>query len=118
MSYVPVVGGGKNALTLHYVQNTQILRDGDLLLVDAGVEYNGYASDITRTWPINGRFSDAQRELYQCILHVQKEIIKVCHTSFSIELTLKNSECKCPRRIWIRSKTKLLNYFNPPCMLF
>ena len=77
LSYVPVVAGGLNALTLHYVNNTQALRDGDLLLVDCGCEYNGYASDITRTWPINGTFTKAQGELYQLVLDVQKEIIKV-----------------------------------------
>ncbi|KAJ3303422.1 hypothetical protein HDV03_003790 [Kappamyces sp. JEL0829] len=76
LSYVPVVGSGTNALTLHYVQNNCQLRDGDMVLVDAGVEYNGYASDITRTWPINGVFSQAQRELYTVVLRVQKSLIK------------------------------------------
>ncbi|KAJ3255933.1 hypothetical protein HK103_005849 [Boothiomyces macroporosus] len=76
LSYVPVVASGKNALILHYVQNLQQLKDGDLLLVDAGAEYGGYASDITRTWPVNGKFSPAQREVYTAVLKVQKEMIK------------------------------------------
>ncbi|KAI8892999.1 peptidase M24, structural domain-containing protein [Globomyces pollinis-pini] len=78
LSYVPVVAGGTNALILHYVQNQQILKDGDLVLVDAGAEYGGYASDITRTWPVNGKFSPAQRDIYQIVLDTQKEIIKKC----------------------------------------
>ncbi|KAJ3273564.1 hypothetical protein HDV01_004331 [Terramyces sp. JEL0728] len=77
LSYVPVVASGANALVLHYVQNLQQLKDGDLLLVDAGAEYGGYASDITRTWPVNGKFSPAQKEIYSAVLKVQKEIIKV-----------------------------------------
>jgi Xaa-Pro aminopeptidase len=52
-------------------------RDGDLVLVDCGGEYNGYASDITRTWPVNGKFSQAQKELYQAVLNVNKACIKV-----------------------------------------
>ncbi|ORX92277.1 hypothetical protein K493DRAFT_325361 [Basidiobolus meristosporus CBS 931.73] len=78
LAYVPVVAGGKNALTMHYVNNNQLLREGDLLLVDAGGEYNGYASDITRTWPVNGKFSKQQKDLYKAVLSVQKQCIKMC----------------------------------------
>jgi Xaa-Pro aminopeptidase len=67
-SYRPIVGGGSNGCILHYVENNAILRDGDLLLIDAGCEYGLYASDITRTFPVNGRFSDAQRALYEVVL--------------------------------------------------
>ncbi len=67
-SYTPIIGGGTNACVLHYVKNDQPLRDGDLVLVDAGAEYDLYASDITRTFPVNGRFSDAQRALYELVL--------------------------------------------------
>ncbi|KAL2919363.1 aminopeptidase [Polyrhizophydium stewartii] len=77
-AYVPVVAGGRNALTLHYVQNKQMLRDGDLVLVDAGGEYGHYASDVTRTWPVNGKFTAAQKKLYESVLRVQKHIIKQC----------------------------------------
>ena len=61
-AYSPIVAGGANACVLHYVANDAPLRDGDLLLIDAGCELDGYASDITRTFPVNGRFSGAQRE--------------------------------------------------------
>lgn len=67
-SYQPIVGGGANACILHYNENNQTLRDGDLLLVDAGCEYQCYASDITRTWPVNGRFTPEQRAVYEVVL--------------------------------------------------
>lgn len=70
-SYEPIVGGGANACILHYRANNAALRDGDLLLVDAGAEYQCYASDITRTWPVNGRFSPEQRALYDIVLAAQ-----------------------------------------------
>lgn len=70
-SYFPIVGGGANACVLHYISNNQVLNDGDLLLIDAGAEYDGYASDITRTFPINGKFSSEQRELYDVVLAAQ-----------------------------------------------
>ena len=70
-SYNPIVGGGANACTLHYVDNHDELRDGDLLLIDAGCELDYYASDITRTFPVNGRFSKAQRAIYELVLDAQ-----------------------------------------------
>ncbi|MFZ0789484.1 MAG: aminopeptidase P N-terminal domain-containing protein [Chromatiaceae bacterium] len=70
-AYPPIVGGGVNACVLHYVDNGATLRDGDLVLVDAGCELDGYASDITRTFPVNGRFSAAQRDLYGLVLEAQ-----------------------------------------------
>ncbi|OTG81717.1 Xaa-Pro aminopeptidase [Acinetobacter sp. ANC 4648] len=70
-SYNSIVGGGKNACILHYVENDQVLKDGDLVLIDAACEYEYYASDITRTFPINGQFSPEQKALYQIILDAQ-----------------------------------------------
>jgi len=67
-SYLPIVAGGSNACVLHYVANDQPLRDGDLVLVDAGCELDMYASDITRTFPVSGEFSPPQMELYQIVL--------------------------------------------------
>ena len=67
-SYQPIVGGGANACILHYRENDQPLRAGDLLLIDAGCEFQCYASDITRTFPVNGRFSPAQRAIYELVL--------------------------------------------------
>ena len=70
-SYSPIVGGGANACTLHYVDNTAVLEDGDLLLIDAGCELDYYASDITRTFPVNGRFTPEQRAVYEIVLEAQ-----------------------------------------------
>jgi len=75
-AYPAIVGGGKNACVLHYIENSDELEDGDLVLIDAGCEYEHYASDITRTFPINGHFSDAQRQLYQIVLDAQLAAIK------------------------------------------
>lgn len=86
LAYVPVVAGGPNALSMHYVRNDMKLRDGDLVLVDCGGEYNGYASDITRTWPVNGKFSDPQKKLYQAVLNVNKACIKLCTESHNMSL--------------------------------
>ena len=70
-SYSPIVGGGANACILHYVDNNAPLVDGDLVLVDAGCELDYYASDITRTFPVNGRFSAEQRAVYDIVLEAQ-----------------------------------------------
>jgi len=75
-AYGSIVAGGNNANTLHYVENSHALKDGDMMLIDAGCEWDYYASDITRTTPINGTFSKAQRALYEGILDVQEKIIK------------------------------------------
>ena len=74
-SYLPIVGGGANACVLHYISNNEVLNDGDLLLIDAGAEYDGYASDITRTFPVNGKFSSEQRVLYDVVLAAQAAAI-------------------------------------------
>ncbi len=70
-AYTSIVAGGKNACVLHYIENNSILNDGELLLIDAGCELDGYASDITRTFPINGKFTGAQKELYDLVLDAQ-----------------------------------------------
>ncbi len=75
-AYPCIVGGGENGCILHYIENNHILNDGDLLLIDAGAEYQGYASDITRTFPINGSFSKVQREVYELVLEAQCAAIK------------------------------------------
>lgn len=76
-SYTSIIGAGENATVLHYINNDGELRDGDLLLVDAGAEYKGYASDITRTFPINGRYSEAQREIYDLVLETQMSCVEM-----------------------------------------
>lgn len=70
-AYTSIVAGGANACVLHYVENSATLADGDLLLIDAGCELDGYASDITRTFPVNGRFSGPQRAVYELVLAAQ-----------------------------------------------
>jgi Xaa-Pro aminopeptidase len=75
-AYGAIVAGGNNANTLHYVDNCDVLRDGDLVLIDAACEWELYASDITRTFPVNGTFSDAQREVYEKVLDVQLRVIE------------------------------------------
>ena len=75
-SYSPIVGGGKNACVLHYVENSAQLNDGDLVLIDAGCELDYYASDITRTFPVNGRFSPEQRAVYEIVLEAQEAAIE------------------------------------------
>jgi len=74
-AYMPIVAGGANACVLHYIENNKALEDGDLLLIDAGCETEGYASDITRTFPVNGRFSEAQKQIYCIVLDAQKGAI-------------------------------------------
>lgn len=76
MAYTPIVGGGKNACILHYIQNNQTLQSGDLVLVDAGCEYEYYASDITRTFPVNGKFSSDQKSIYELVLKSQLSAIE------------------------------------------
>ncbi|MDP2154064.1 MAG: aminopeptidase P N-terminal domain-containing protein [Methylotenera sp.] len=74
-AYTSIVAGGANACTLHYNANNGILEDGDLLLIDAGCELDGYASDITRTFPVSGKFSAAQRDIYDLVLAAQAAAI-------------------------------------------
>ena len=76
LAYNSIVAGGNNACTLHYVENAQPLKSGDLVLVDAGGEYNYYASDITRTFPVNGKFSPEQKQIYELVLQAQLAGIK------------------------------------------
>ena len=75
-AYTPIVAGGENACVLHYVENSKALKDGDLVLVDAGCEFELYASDITRTYPINGKFSAAQLAIYEVVLETQQKSIE------------------------------------------
>jgi len=77
-AYTTIVGGGSNATVLHYVRNDQKLRDGELVLVDAGCELEGYASDVTRTYPIGGRFTGPARALYEVVLAAQEASLAAC----------------------------------------
>jgi Xaa-Pro aminopeptidase len=75
-AYTSIVGSGPNATILHYNANDRLMKDGDLLLVDAGAEYGYYASDITRTYPVNGKFTDPQRTVYELVLAAQKAALE------------------------------------------
>ena len=85
-AYVPVVAGGINANTIHYVSNDMLLNPNDLVLVDAGAQYGGYVTDITRTWPVSGKFSPAQRDLYSLLLSVQRTCVALCRVSANVSL--------------------------------
>jgi len=74
-AYTSIVGGGKNGCVLHYIENRKRVNDGDLVLIDAGCEYNNYAADITRTFPVNGKFSAEQAAIYDIVLQAQSEAI-------------------------------------------
>jgi Xaa-Pro aminopeptidase len=75
IAYPCIVAGGENGCTMHYIDNTSVLKDGDLVLLDAGAEYGYYASDVTRTYPVNGRYSSQQRALYTVVLEAQASAI-------------------------------------------
>ena len=77
-SYPSIVGSGENATILHYKQNEDYCKDGEVVLIDAGAEFRGYAADITRSWPNNGKFTNAQKEIYQIVLDAQTAAINQC----------------------------------------
>jgi len=91
-AYGSIVAGGNNANTLHYVENSMVLKEGDLMLIDAGCEWNYYASDITRTTPVNGKFSKSQQALYEGILDVQLKIINSIKPGISKQTLQEKSE--------------------------
>jgi len=74
-SFLPIVGGGANGCILHYTENCDELIDGQMVLVDSGAEWQCYAGDITRSYPVNGVFTDAQREVYEIVLEANKAAI-------------------------------------------
>ncbi|WRT65859.1 uncharacterized protein IL334_002810 [Kwoniella shivajii] len=93
-AYVPVVASGANALVIHYTRNDCVLDQNDLVLIDAGCEYNMYCSDITRTFPVSGQFSDPQRDLYTAVLNAQKECIRRCTIEGDVTLSeLHRASC-------------------------
>ncbi|MEX5383778.1 Xaa-Pro aminopeptidase [Cronobacter muytjensii] len=84
-SYNTIVGGGENGCILHYTENESQLRDGDLVLIDAGCEYQGYAGDITRTFPVNGKFTPAQRAVYDIVLESLETALRLFRPGTSIQ---------------------------------
>lgn len=83
-SFEPIVAGGANACVLHYVTNDAVLKDGDLLLLDHGTEYNMYCSDLTRCFPVNGRFTERQKTIYDAVLRVMRQAKELLHTGNSL----------------------------------
>ena len=90
-AYSSIVGAGANATILHYINNDAEIKPGDLLLVDAGAEYEGYASDITRTFPVAGRFTEPQREIYELVLDCQQQCIEMVAPGVTLEDMHKRS---------------------------
>ena len=84
-SYNTIVGSGENGCILHYTENESEMRDGDLVLIDAGCEYKGYAGDITRTFPVNGKFTPAQREIYDIVLESLETRLRLYRPGTSIQ---------------------------------
>jgi len=101
-AYTSIVAGGNNANTLHYIDNNQLLVDGELILIDAGCEYNYYASDITRTIPINKSFTKPQKELYSLVLGVEKKIISMIKPG-----VLRTDLHKCSEELLVKGMIKL-----------
>ena len=93
MAYPSIVATGKNAAILHYHDNNMPLESNDLLLIDAGCEWNGYAADITRTFPVSGKFTSEQRDIYQIVLDAQKECIALIRPGVAM-LDLHNHACR------------------------
>jgi len=85
LAYPPVVSNGFTNLILHYINNDNVLSDGNLILMDAGGEFHNYNSDITRTWPVNGRFTDPQREVYSEVLEILKKCTARARSDTSID---------------------------------
>ncbi|KAI8510523.1 Xaa-Pro aminopeptidase 3 [Branchiostoma belcheri] len=85
LAYPPVVAGANRANTLHYISNNQVINSGELVLVDAGCEYHGYVCDITRTWPISGKFTEPQKQLYEAVLSVQKTCLNLCRPEICLD---------------------------------
>jgi Xaa-Pro aminopeptidase len=84
-SYNTIVGSGENGCILHYTENESELRDGDLVLIDAGCEFKGYAGDITRTFPVSGKFSKEQREIYDIVLAAEYKALEILGPGSSIQ---------------------------------
>lgn len=95
--YGSIIAGGENACILHYTENNQPLKDGDLLLIDAGGEYQGYTADITRTFPVNGKFTGPQRAVYEVVLQAQLA---------AIETLRVGNTCDAPHKASVRTLTE------------
>ncbi|RPA74883.1 hypothetical protein BJ508DRAFT_370945 [Ascobolus immersus RN42] len=101
-AYIPVVAGGPNGLSIHYTVNNALLRPSDLVLVDAGGQYGGYITDITRTWPVSGRFTNPQRAIYEIVLAANKRGIELCTEAAQNSLDQIHHACAAVLRDGLR----------------
>jgi Xaa-Pro aminopeptidase len=92
-AYDNIVAGGENALTLHYIENDKAFNDGDIVLIDAGAQYNGMATDISRSYPVNGKFTEAQETVYELVLDAQKAALREAKPGSSLTI-MHNEACK------------------------
>lgn len=102
-AYIPVVAGGRKATLIHYVQNNGGLDESELVLVDAGGEYGTYITDITRTWPVSGRFSAPQRDIYEAVLRAQRSSVSLCRASANLTLDKLHSITETALRDQLRT---------------
>jgi Xaa-Pro aminopeptidase len=90
-AYSTIVGSGENACILHYTENSSQTQDGDLVLIDAGAEFQGYAADITRTFPVNGKFTKPQREIYELVLKAQESVLAMLGPGITLTEAMTHS---------------------------
>ena len=102
LSYHPIVGGGANACIMHYRHNDQRLCEGDLLLIDAGCEHDCYASDVTRTFPVSGRFTPPQRAVYEVVLEAQAAAIDKVRAGQPLERAARGCRARASLRAWCK----------------
>jgi Xaa-Pro aminopeptidase len=91
LAYDSIVAAGANACVLHYTKNNAPINTSDCILIDAGCEVKHYCADVTRTWPVSGRFSSEQRVVYELVLSVQKEMVKRCRPGVAMQNLQKQS---------------------------
>ena len=108
-AYTSIVASGNNANTLHYIENKDLLKTGDLILADAGCEFNMYSSDITRIYPVNGKFGESQSFLYNKILNIQKYIITLIKPDITFEFLQQKTEVLISKLL---IELKILNHFK------
>lgn len=115
VSFKTIAAGGVNATTLHYSTNNSILHDQELVLFDLGCKDNGYCSDITRTFPINGKFSKLQKTIYNIVLKANKTIIKVAHAGMTLkelqEICIDVLATECLKAKLIKTKEEIKKYY-------
>lgn len=115
LSFKTIAAGGINATTLHYSKNNCILNDGDLVLFDLGCKHEGYCADITRTFPVNGKFSPLQKKIYNIVLNANKKICKVARAGMTLkelqEICIEELANGCLKAKLIKEKEEIRNYY-------